>query len=80
LNILDGATELRSHLDRFINVEAPKDYSMKRQSTMDMSIGGLSRLELSLKHLRDRTEIFQNCIEEQTERSEHTKYMARIRS
>jgi|JI6StandDraft_1071083.scaffolds.fasta_scaffold01291_17 hypothetical protein len=78
----ESTADLRKHLERFMAAEAPIERSLKRQSTMDaeMSVGGLSKLELSLKHLRDRTEVFQNCIEEQTERSEHTRYMARIRS
>lgn len=59
----ESTADLRRHLQRFVASEVMIDRSQKRQSTMDMSVGGLSRLELSLKYLRDRTENFQHCIE-----------------
>lgn len=30
---------------------------------MDMSVSGFSKLDLSLKQLKNRTDVFQNCIE-----------------
>lgn len=66
----ESTADLRRHLERFLASDMAAERSFRRLNTdMDLSVGGLSRLELSLKHLRDRTEVFQHCIEEQTERS-----------